>query len=124
MLVLLAQTEHPLGDNLQGIGPLGNVEFTNIGNTVGLFNKFLSIFIGILTLAAGLWFIFQFFMGAFGWLTAGSDKAAVENAQKRITNAVIGLVIVVAAIFIIDLIGRVLGLDILNPGQFIIGIWQ
>lgn len=112
----------PLGI-LKGLGPLGTFE---IDETVAanLFSKVISLIIGVMTVVAGIWFIFQFIIGAFGWLTAGADKAAMENAQKKITNGVIGLVIVVAAIFLIDLLGRLIGLEILSPGKFIIGIWQ
>lgn len=122
MLPTLIASEKSLGGQLQGPGPLGGI--TSIESTIQMFNKFVSTFIGILTLAAGLWFVFQIFIGAFGWLTAGSDKASLEGAQKRLTNAVIGLAIVVAAIFIIDLIGNLLGLDILKPGDFILHIWK
>lgn len=123
-VVLLAQEGQNISSHpLTGIGPLG--EFANnINSATGLFNRTISLFVGVLTIIAGLWFIFQFFLGAFGWLTAGSDKAAVENAQKRITNSIIGLVVIVAAIFIVDLIGNLLGLSVLKPGDFILNIWK
>lgn len=125
MIVLLAQVKKPLGI-LEGLGPLGETwKFISLPKqAIDLFNKILSLIIGVMTVVAGIWFIFQFIIGAFGWLTAGADKAAVENAQKKITNGVIGLIIVVAAIFLIDLLGRLIGLEILSPGKFIIGIWQ
>lgn len=118
-----AQT--PVGGWIEGLGPLGKVTayFLNPADTVGFFNKVLSVIIGVLTVVAGLWFIFNFFLGAFSWISAGSDKGSMENARKRMTNAVIGIVAVVAAIFIIDLVGGVLGLDILSPGKFILSIW-
>lgn len=124
--LLLAQKTSPLGGYLEGLGPLGDT--LNQGLIVprasaNLFTKTLSVIIGFLTVVAGIWFVFQFFIGAFSWLTAGSDKAALEKAQKTITNSLIGLVIIVAAIFIIDIIGKVIGLEILNPGKFLLGIW-
>ncbi len=112
----------PLGI-LKGLGPLGTFEI-NITTAANLFGKVLSLIIGVMTIVAGIWFIFQFIIGAFGWLTAGADKTAIENAQKRILNAVIGITVVVAAIFLIDLLGRLIGLEILSPGRFIIGIWS
>lgn len=118
--------EEELG-RLEGSGLLGRtLNFANIDvtNAAGIFNRVLSIIIGVMTVAAGLWFLFQFFIGAFTWLTSGGDKVALENARKKITNAIIGLVIVVAAIFLIDLIGSIIGLDILSPSKFLIGIWQ
>lgn len=107
---------------LKGLGPLGIFDI-DITTAAKLFGDVISLIIGVMTISAGIWFIFQFIIGAFGWLTAGADKAAIENAQKKITNGVIGLVIVVAAVFLIDLLGRLIGLEILSPGKFIIGIW-
>lgn len=120
--ILAADEGTPLG-TLKGLGPLGTFEI-NIATAANLFSKVISLIVGVMTISAGIWFIFQFIIGAFGWLTAGADKAAIENAQKRILNAVIGITVVVAAIFLIDLLGRLIGLEILSPGKFIIGIWQ
>lgn len=123
--VLLAAKERPLGGAFEGIGPLGATPRwgTTIGEVMNVFNKLISNIIAVLTIAASLWFILQFILGAWAWLTAGADKTALENAQKKLTNSVIGLVIVIAAIFLIDLIGRILGLEILSPGKVIKDIW-
>ncbi len=107
---------------LEGLGPLGTFVI-GTATAVNLFNKVLSTIVGILTISAGLWFIFQFLIGAFSWLTAGSDKVSLENAQKRIMNSLIGLALVVATIFLVDLVGRIIGLEILSPGKFILSIW-
>lgn len=119
--------EHELGGIVEGSGPLGESwKFVAWGQdyTINTFSKVISLFVGVLTVAAGLWFIFQFFIGAFGWITAGSDKASMEAARKRLTNSVVGLIIVIAAIFLINLIGKIIGLEILNPGKYLLGIWQ
>lgn len=117
-----AQT--PLGE-IRGLGPLGleNIPIT-IDYAVGLFNQVIQNIVGIMTIVAGIWFIFQVIIGGIGWLTAGGDKAKVESAQKKITQGIIGLAIVIIAIFLIDLIGTLLGLEILRPGQFIVNIWS
>lgn len=95
----------------KGVGPLGNPG----GNAIGLFTKFISSTIGLLTIVAFIWFAFVFISGAIGIISSGGDKAALESAQKRITNGLIGLVVVIAAIFIINLVGTLLGIpNILN----------
>ncbi|MDO8551439.1 MAG: hypothetical protein Q7S03_02055 [bacterium] len=119
---IVRAAEQPLG-TLKGTGPLGEFN-ADLPTTIDLFDKILSLIIGVLTFAAGLWFIFQIFTGALGWLTAGSDKAGLENARKRLFNAVIGLVLVIGAIFFIEVIGNILGLDILSPGSFLTNIWS
>ncbi len=83
------------------------------------FEKLISTVVGVMTVVAGIWFIFVFFIGAIGWITAGGDKGAVETARKRITSGITGLAIVVIAIFLISLVGQILGFDILNLSGFI-----
>lgn len=112
-----------LGDEFSGLGPLGIIPKTQTA-AVDMFNQVLSNLIGFLTVIAGLWFIFQFILGAIAWLSAGGDQNKVKAAQEKITQAVIGLVVVVAAIFLIDFIGLLLGLEILSPGNFILGFWD
>jgi len=122
MKPVFAQKETPLG-NIIGIGPLG--EFTvSESEAVNLITQVIRNIIGLMTIVAGIWFIFQFIIGGISWLTAGGDKAKIESAQKKITQAIIGLAIVIIAIFIIDLIGTLLGLEILQPGNYILELWS
>lgn len=102
-----------LGGELKGIGPLG-LEGKNPVEVFTLFPQIISNIIGVLTAAAIIWFIFQFIIGAFGWITAGGDQKAVEGARARITNAVIGIILVVIALVLISLLGSLLGIDVLN----------
>jgi len=113
MMKNLLADQIPLG-NFQGFGPLGNPLGTN---GIHIFTKFLSTTIGLMTIIAIIWFIFVLITGAIGWISAGSDKAAVETARKKIANGLIGLVVVIGALFIIDLVGYLLGINnILNLG--------
>ena len=97
-----------------GFGKLG-LQGTTPENASITFKDFLSSAIGIMTIIAIIWFIFILITGAISYMTAGSDKGTLENARKRIINGVVGLVIVIIAIFIIKLIGYLLGIpDILN----------
>ena len=111
----IAQREIPIGDPFQGIGPLAEP------GTEGprLLNETLSKVIGVLTVIAAIWFIFSFFIGAFQVLTAGGDKAKLEGARAQITHSLAGLVLVVAAVFLIQIIGEIIGVKILNPGDYV-----
>lgn len=62
----------------------------------------------------GLAFLLYLTLGGIEWLTAGGDKAKVEEAQKKITNSLIGLGILVGSYAIIALVQDVLGIKILN----------
>ena len=99
---------------LKGFGPLGNPE----GSGINLFSKFISTTIGLMTIIAIIWFAFVLITGAIGMMGAGGDKQAMESARKRITSGLIGLVVVIAAIFILDLVGTLFGIpNILNIGE-------
>jgi len=98
-----------------GFGPWGNIGFFNdIGKAAGAFAKIISNVIGIMTIVAGIWFIFQFTIGAISWMTAGGDPKKVEEATTKFRNSIIGLVVVVLAYALISLISKILGFDILN----------
>ena len=116
---VFAQEPHELGTigKGKGFGPFANI--SDLATATGYFTKIVSNIIGVMTIAGGIWFIFQFIIGGYGWLTAGGDKAGVQAAQSRITNAFIGLTVVVAAYAIIWIIGELLGFDILHPGDLI-----
>lgn len=125
--ILLAQEVSlpPIGG--PGLGPFG--EWWKIwgGGRAGAekamktFTTIISNVIGVMTTAAGVWFMFQFIIAGWSWLTAGGNKEAVSAAQERMKNASIGLLLVVAALAIVGLFGKLLGLDILitKPGQLI-----
>lgn len=111
---LLAQGT-PVGNLLEGIGPLGSrTTSTTAFATSTAFTKIISITIGVLTISAGLWFIVQVFTGAIAWLGSGGDKQGVQGAQKKITNAIIGLAVIVLSYALISIVGTVLGLNILD----------
>ena len=87
------------------------------GKVGNVFNKVVSGFIGFLTLIASLWFGLQIILSGYDWISSGGDKGKIETARNKITYSIIGLTIVVSAWVIISLIGKMLGLDILNPGS-------
>ncbi len=82
-------------------------------------NKIVSTIIGVLTVVAAIWFIFQFIIAGFQWIQSGGEKNNLEQARDKITNALIGLIIVVSAWIIMGVIGKILGLEILNPGSIL-----
>lgn len=85
-------------------------------------NKVISVIIGVMTAVAAIWFIFQFIIAGYQWIQSGGDKNNLTQARDKITNSFIGLVIVVSAWIVIGVIGGVLGLSILNPGEILLNL--
>jgi len=113
----LIVVEQPLGPPLQGVGTWGN---KSPEGSSSLFESILSNIIGVLTIIAIIWFVFVLITGAIGWISAGGDKQALENSRKKIVNGLIGLIIVIASVFLISLIGSLIGIpDILKISNFI-----
>lgn len=65
----------------------------------------------ILVIAALIAFIFLI-IGGIRWITAGGDKEKTAVAQKTLTSALVGLVIVFAAWAIMSLIEKFFGITI------------
>lgn len=82
----------------------------------------VSTAIGVMTIIAFIWFVIQFFIAAVQIIGSGGDKNALANARGKLSTSVIGLVVVIGAIFFIELIGFILGLDILSLADLITGL--
>lgn len=117
---LLADITIAPSGGFKGFGELGLTGSLGAYGAGVVFNKFISTVIGVMTVVAFIWFIVQIFVGAVAIATSGGDKEKLSEAKSKITTSLIGLVIVIAAIFIIDIVGNVLGIsNILNPAILI-----
>mgnify|MGYP001611200658 CR=1 FL=1 len=63
----------------------------------------------LLTVAVVVSLVFLIY-GGIRWVISGGDKTAVENARNTIVAAIIGLVISLAAFFILNIIAQMLGI--------------
>lgn len=118
---LLAQGRR-LGDigEGEGFGPWADLaDKLDVAPATRYLATIVSNVIGLMTIVGGIWFIFQLIWGAYDYLYAGAEAERVQKAKKRISNAIIGLVIVVAAFAITSLLGSILGIEILDPGSVI-----
>lgn len=69
--------------------------------------------VNLLFLIAAFLAVAYLMYGGIKWITSRGDKTAVEAARKHIVAAVIGLIIVAGAFFILNVVFRLLGAD--NP---------
>lgn len=63
----------------------------------------------------GLALLIMLIIGAFEWISAGGDKGKIESARERITQSIIGLLVLVGTVAISIFIGNVFGLNLLKP---------
>ena len=93
---------------------------TKLGEGQAGLNQLVEISINILFAFAGLLFMAMLFIAGINYLNAGGDPKSSQAARARITNAIIGIIIVVAAFAITQLILSALGLnsyvDIISSG--------
>lgn len=118
--ILLAANEVELGEGqIQGLSPIGKAALESGGRegVVAAFTTQLSNIIGFITLLGGLFFVIYFIIAGFEWLRSGGDTSAADKARTRMTNAAIGLLIMVLATALVGIVGGVFGLDVLNPGE-------
>lgn len=83
-------------------------------NVLDILEKFISNLIGFITVLATLFFLVQTFLAAFSWVTAGGDSKKVESARNKMMQGVLGLVVIVAAYSMLEILGKLIGIDILN----------
>ena len=86
---------------------LPNFEFSgaqgNLGSIVTSLIKYLFPF-------AGLLLLLYLIVGGFQIMLSRGDPKAMQSAQGKITNALIGFVVVFAAYWIVQLLASILGL--------------
>lgn len=70
--------------------------------------------LGFVMLAGALLCLFFLIMGAIEWITSGGDSGKVEGARNKITNAVVGLLVLSATLAIFSLVQNFLGIDFIN----------
>ena len=108
---LIAQRPVNVGVPISGEGPFGTS-----ANASQNFTRILTIVIGVLTLVAGIWFIFLLLTGGIEWMGSGGDKGKLASARQKMFSGAIGLTIVVSALFIAQIFGGLIGLpNILDP---------
>ena len=55
-------------------------------------------------------------IGGMQWITSGGDKTKLEAARKRITYAIIGLIVALMSFLIVNILGYLFGVKLLNIG--------
>lgn len=90
------------------------------GDSSSQLEKIISTIIGALTIIAFIFFAFQIIFAGYSFLSSQGDAAKLKAARDRLTNGILGIVIVVIAFGITAFLGKLLGLEyIFNLSDFI-----
>jgi hypothetical protein len=94
----------------------------DLASSTSAVEKLISNVLVVLTIVAGISFTLYFLLGGLNWITAGGDKGKIDKAKGMMTGGAIGLIVIAVSYAITFIVGKALGLDILNPGTIINGI--
>ena len=70
--------------------------------------SFITAIVVFITVIAGLYAMWQFITGGFGYISSSGDKAKVQQSSQQIMMAILGLVVIGASFILGSLIGRLL----------------
>jgi len=90
------------------------VQALNAGNAnqaEGVVETVITNVITIFYTVGGLGVIIYFVWGSVDWILSGGDKEKIAGARKKMTNAIIGLVLLSLSYVIINIIGEVVGFN-------------
>lgn len=80
------------------------------------FGGFLSNILSGVMVIAVLMVLLYLIWGAIEWISSGGDKGKVEKARNRMTQAVIGLIVLAATLALMTIVQNFLGVRLLNFG--------
>lgn len=83
------------------------VAFSNIGGIISEALKYIFAF-------AGVGLLLMIISSGFSMMMSAGDAKKLEAGKARLTNAIIGFLIIFASFWIVQLAGRILGWDSLN----------
>lgn len=86
----------------------------NTGTAADNFGTLVARIMNVVMAAALLLVLFYLVWGAIEWLTAGGEKGKTETARNKITNAVIGIVILSGTLAIFKFVQYLLGVEIIT----------
>lgn len=96
------------------------VPTVSLGFAVPTFAQVLTFLIRLFFVIAGIVALLYLLLGAFGWITSGGNKEAVDKAREKIQAALIGLILIFAVLAIVTVMENILsiGLGISKPIEF------
>lgn len=94
--------------------PAISADFGRGSGAFALGNLIVTLWRTAITLG-GIALLVMLIYGALEWILAGGDKGKIESARNRITQSIIGLLVLVGTVAISLFISSLLGFNLLKP---------
>ena len=107
MKKLLAQElKMPWGnsDTPTNVGGLSEIKFQNVGEII---NKAIPYILAF----AGFGLLLMLISGGYSFLTSAGDAKKLEGGKQRMTNALMGFIIIIVAFWVVQIIGQLFGIE-------------
>ncbi len=116
-MTYLAQIQGvPQPSNLSGFKFWTDSSIGTGRNYADLLGLVVSRLILFAIIGAGLFFFVRLISAGYSYLTSLGDSVKIQSATKELTNAVVGLLIIISAFFLAQILEVVFGINILtNP---------
>lgn len=88
----------------------------NLISTDAGFGKWMSGLLSFVMVIGSILVLVYLLWGGIEWITSGGDKGKVDAARTKITNAVIGIIVLGASTAILSLVQKFLGICFLKIG--------
>lgn len=89
------------------------------GSGGATFASIISTTIGAMTIIAAIWFLFKIILGGIAIINSDGDPQKVSDARGSITFGVIGIVVVISAVFMVGILEFIFGIKLLNISAFL-----
>ena len=101
----LAQITNP------SLGPVGSAYQ---GQGQAYIVRLISVLVTSLLIIGTVAFVFFFLLGAISWIASGGDAKATDAARKKVSTALIGIIVMFAAWAVFQLIETLFGISLIN----------
>lgn len=95
-------------------GLSGGYQGKGTANAPDTLETIVSKTVGFLTVAGGATFLVYLLVGGLTWITSREESERISKAKQMLTNALVGLAIMVSAWAFAGVMGVVFGFDILD----------
>lgn len=93
------------------------VKFGSTPNAEGIVQTIILNVITLFFAVGGIGVVIYFIWGAVDWIMSGGDKEKIASARKKMTNSLIGLLLLSLSFAIIRVVGAIAGFDPLGNLQ-------